>query len=651
MMCSRIAIAAIAVGLSLATTGIVITPSAPAKAQRIGDEEQLRRAGELAEPATKRFDELMREARTSGEAQAGTPGAPIRMAQATPPSGGPTTGTSAAPAAKPDDDDILAPVWNWLERANRQYQGVIVKQLSEGSPATSLAMPQPVTPATPPVAAAPKATTPSTAVGQTPAPQPKVAQVPAQPTPAQPSVTPAAPPVKAPTTTTAIAPPAAAEKDVFDTAQEAVSDWLDRANRQYQSVIVRRLADPSPPESAVAFTKVPPPATSPATVAQQPSSTPSVPTKAVEDAARQADQIRREAEAKRLAELEVQRTADVKAKADAAAAQKAEADRRAAEAKLKADEERRIAEAKAKAEEETRRTAAAKAKAEEDSRRVAEAKAKADDEARRAAEARTKAEEERKQAEARAKTETERKVAAAAAAATAAAKAEADRRAAVAKADEDARRAAESQRVADAAAAKAETERQAAAARAAQTKQEADRRLAEQKRIADAKIEADRKAAADAAKKTADAAKSVQPPAKVATATPDSRPATATNRITVQRTVRPSSRYASTSKTKRRVASQGTSRSGLGAGSLRFAKLNSRQVPRQLCRQIAGVRVKPGNWYVVKRGDTLWHIAEMHYGDGKQYRLLQQANQRALSVSREINPCQRIAVPRMRAST
>ena len=150
-------------------------------------------------------------------------------------------------------------------------------------------------------------------------------------------------------------------------------------------------------------------------------------------------------------------------------AAKAEAERKAAEAKAaaeKAEAERKAAEAKAAAE---------KAEAE---RKAAEAKAAAE-----------KAEAERKAAEAKAaaeKAEAERKAAEAKAAAE---KAEAERKAAEAKA----------------AAEKAEAERKAAEAKAAAEKAEAERKAAEAKAAAE-KAEAERKAAEAAAlaKKKAD---------------------------------------------------------------------------------------------------------------------------------------------------
>jgi nucleoid-associated protein YgaU len=54
--------------------------------------------------------------------------------------------------------------------------------------------------------------------------------------------------------------------------------------------------------------------------------------------------------------------------------------------------------------------------------------------------------------------------------------------------------------------------------------------------------------------------------------------------------------------------------------------------------------VKPPGHYVVQSGDTLWDIADMHYDDGTQYAVLEEAN-RKLGDPDLIRPCQRIFVP------
>jgi hypothetical protein len=65
------------------------------------------------------------------------------------------------------------------------------------------------------------------------------------------------------------------------------------------------------------------------------------------------------------------------------------------------------------------------------------------------------------------------------------------------------------------------------------------------------------------------------------------------------------------------------------------------------CRR-AGVPVRWGGWYVVQRGDTLWRIAEVHYGYGEGYRRLRRANRGSVADANLIYPCQRLYIPRWR---
>ena len=750
MMCSRIALAAAAMSVYLAATVVPFPPAGPATAQQHSadspviervstggsgqiavpadsgparaslphvagsDEEQLRRASALAEAATRRFDELM--PKSAAATPAAPPVAPVAMApsttsdrivvaQAQPrqvPAASPiqtaqaqapaksTTPPAAAPASKPADDDFLAPVWDWLERSNRQYQSVIVKQLStgEGAPVTlaapipSVPVPstRPVQPAAPPVASAPKSAPPATVVTQAPPATKSVAQAPA-PTPA--AAPPAAPAVKpAAPAVTAAAPQ---EKDFIDNIQESVTDWIDRSTRQYNSIIVKRLSDPNPPDSAAALSRMPPVTAPPATIpvpaapavvasAKQPTQ------KAVEDAARLAEQQKRDADNKRVTEAaETKRQADArkgdedariaaaakaksdedariaaaaKAKSDedariaAAAKAKADEDARRTAAKAKADEEKRLADAaKAKAEDDARVAAAAKAKADEDKRLADVAKAKAEQEARVAAAAKAKADEDKRLADAakakadedkrladaRARADADNRIAALAAvgAAAAAQKAETERKAAQARADEEAKRAIETRRVADAAATKAQAQAQA----------QSERQTAEATRIAAAK--------ADAARKASEKATAPKPP-ETTTRAADAAP---TKPVTLQRTVRPGARFATSNQTKRRVANYGNGQTASSAKSrgLRFAKASNR-VRGSTCATMAGVRVRPGNWYVVKRGDTLWHIAQTHYGDGNKYSVLRRANRGVFDAAGNIYPCQRLEIPRVRGN-
>jgi nucleoid-associated protein YgaU len=65
------------------------------------------------------------------------------------------------------------------------------------------------------------------------------------------------------------------------------------------------------------------------------------------------------------------------------------------------------------------------------------------------------------------------------------------------------------------------------------------------------------------------------------------------------------------------------------------------------CRR-AGVPVRRGSWYVVQPGDTLWRIAEVHYGYGEAYLRLRRANAETVPDANLIHPCQRLYIPRWR---
>ncbi len=55
----------------------------------------------------------------------------------------------------------------------------------------------------------------------------------------------------------------------------------------------------------------------------------------------------------------------------------------------------------------------------------------------------------------------------------------------------------------------------------------------------------------------------------------------------------------------------------------------------------------PESFYVVKEGDTLWKIAEMHYGAGKgaKYMEIFEANKPMLTDPDKIQPGQRLRIP------
>src|SRR5262245_26485396 len=62
------------------------------------------------------------------------------------------------------------------------------------------------------------------------------------------------------------------------------------------------------------------------------------------------------------------------------------------------------------------------------------------------------------------------------------------------------------------------------------------------------------------------------------------------------------------------------------------------------CRR-AGTVVEGGGWYVVRPGDTLWRIAQAHYGDGGAWRRILRANWRTVPDANCIYACQRIYIP------
>lgn len=63
----------------------------------------------------------------------------------------------------------------------------------------------------------------------------------------------------------------------------------------------------------------------------------------------------------------------------------------------------------------------------------------------------------------------------------------------------------------------------------------------------------------------------------------------------------------------------------------------------------AGAKVALPGWYVVKTGDTLWAIAERHYGAGARYRTIFLANRERLKRGPDlILPCQQLYLPPQR---
>ncbi len=597
------------------------------------------------------------------------------MSPAATPKSGSNTGTAASPArfaqvqapAAGTADAPLAPVRDWLRRAERDYQGIVVRKLTGADDAVAV----PATPEAPPTVLAQTTPAPKT----TPPPQPGAAPAPA----------------------------------ADGSALDALQNWLRRSNETYQKAIIKRLTEPTTLEGIEAQTK--------ADEAKK-----AIDAKTGEDTLRKAQEELRAAQAKRDEELkqaEAKKQASDEAAAKEAAAKSAspapgaaadEAARKQAEDKriadetikrqadLKAAEEKRAADAKKAADEAASKSAEAKKAADaaaarkqaEDKRladeaqkrqaelkaaedkRAADAKKAADEAAAKSAEAQKSADDAavRKQAE-------DKRAADEAAAKSAEAKKAVD--------DAVARKQAEDKRAADEAAAKS-AEAKKAADDAAARKQAEDRRLADEaaKRAADAKKLADEKRlAADAAKRAADEAKRAEDLAREAEvrrqadlkATEDARRkaaalAEAASKVTPPEARGPSAPAAPTAsapktaasapapatkmaaatrvvrnyRPKRRAPIDTSSRSALGAGRGAAAIAGRHAVTSGAngCG-LAGRRVTPPGYYVVKAGDTLWDIADLHYDDATRFAVLQRANRRIDPDL--IHPCQRIYVP------
>jgi hypothetical protein len=102
---------------------------------------------------------------------------------------------------------------------------------------------------------------------------------------------------------------------------------------------------------------------------------------------------------------------------------------------------------------------------------------------------------------------------------------------------------------------------------------------------------------------------------------------------------------------RRRVAESGGDRPGDRTGD----RTGRRRGPRvkewhrsssPSCRR-AGMPVEDASWYVVARGDTLWRIARVHYGNGRSWWRILHANW-GISEPNLIYACQRLFIPRCR---
>ena len=469
--------------------------------------------------------------------------------------------------------------------------------------------------------------------------------------------------------TPAPAPNPPAAPSTGGSALEALQNWLRRSNETYQKAIVKRLTEPATLEEIEARAKadeaktaVDPKSAEPKAADAKPVDPKIVDPKVAEDAAQKAREALRAAQAKRdedLRQAEAKKKAaddlaakDAAAKPPAAAPAAAldEATRKQAEDKriadetikrqadLRAAEEKRAADAKKVADEATSKSADAKKAADDaGARKQADDKRLADEAQKRQAD--LKAAEERRAADASARRQTDEKRAA------------------------DAKKAFD-----DAAAAANAAEAKKAADDAFARKQADNRRIAEEtaKRVADAKKVADEKRrAADAAKRTADDAKRASDQAREAetrrqaelSAAEDARRRAVSLAAAASKVTKPSNptvavvepkapppgsaatsptpEVSSPVETLRTSRSSRRARTSVAAGARRKAK--------QGC-ELAGNRVAtPPGYYIVKAGDTLWDIADLHYDDGKRFTVLRRANRRIHA--NVIRPCQRIFVP------
>jgi nucleoid-associated protein YgaU len=660
------------------------TSGGSSTAQRIGDQSARqhesagnvrRRAEDLAGAASKRFSDILSE--QEGDAKIHDKGR-----------------DAGGKSAQRANDLTLIPVWDWLARASRDYENIIVAKLKNPSGEVKIV--------TPPRRVLAQAELPTAPEQTPPPPQPG-----------------------------------------WGSIIENIREWLARANRSYHNEVVKKLMQPrdgedpwkavveaegeggprptaeagtSPPEAEAAIDRSP--ATLPAV--EQPA-TPKEPTPAtdlaeaeeetatsdsgpgpepklnVEEVKRlakkagaereaerdsKAERLAEEADVKRSAAMEAERkrlTDEVQAKRLAAEAEAERKAARAAEAKRLADK----AEAKRSAAMEAERKRltddvqakrlAAEAEAERKAAREAEARGLADEaEAQRLAEeteAKRRAEEEAEAKRLAEDAEVERKAAREAEAKRIAEEAEAKRLADESEAKRLAEKAESKRKVEDAEAeARRTTAKEAEAKRHAQT--------AEASRV----TESTAVPQSGESQAASDTEKTEPPPVPVAKEPANNRPANdrlpaAGAEKSVSTPSRPQVkrkkvRVRKASLRKRRVRKSRYRRRAAGVRSrTRVYAYKSRRkrvritrhrkdcwgrgakpiVPRKVHRKRHRARVHGrSGMYVVRRGDTLWGIAKRHYGKGSTYRRIYGANRRRILNPNRIYPRQRLYIPPLR---
>ena len=431
------------------------------------------------------------------------------------------------------------------------------------------------------------------------------------------------------------APQGAPATDPIDKVVRPLTDWLERANREYQESVVRELSVPTGKGTMLEEVKVGRSAggSQPTLIDQvkgllgiEPAKAPEPDAAAVADAVKRDEAVKRQVDARKL---EQQRNAESE--------RVAEQQRIAAEAKKVADiadlttkQNQKSAEVARLAEEERRKagikTPATPKTAETDPAKTDE-KAAAERKATAAAE---KAAADRKAVAAVEKADAERKTVAAAE------KAAADRKAVAAAAE----KAAIDRKVA-AAAEKADTDRKAVAAA---DKLTADNEIAKRKALAaaqDAQRQREIAALKDQEQKDQSAADAAKKAEQVASFTGKGTANSASKRdkAAAIRTAVQTSVPASSSEVKPKE--KATKRVKVAS---RDAGVEKRHGKSGRCSR-AGHDVDLPAIYVVKSGDTLWDISRRYYDKGIRFDKILRANSDKIESPDMIYPCQKFFLP------